>query len=188
MIIFLVLIIELLGDIGTSKFPNTPFFTQISRDLHANPVSRRASISAIHGNSSMAVYTFLNLYLIRVYLIMFTLKTAKYFSFHRSWKTIIHLHPQSTNWIGWVLLLNLFWRLLRLIQTSSHHLTCCTSLKPLSRLQLLKLIKHLSLLESLGPWLPATWSLPVDSLILSWPGNGWIWSHWVYVPMFSGVR
>ncbi|XP_017332869.1 adhesion G-protein coupled receptor D2 [Ictalurus punctatus] len=28
---------ELLGDIGTSKFPNTPFFTQISRDLHANP-------------------------------------------------------------------------------------------------------------------------------------------------------
>lgn len=69
MIMLLVLITELLDDFGISNFPKTPFFTQIIKDLlHANPVSARVSTSAFHVKSSMAVDTFLQLYLIRVYL------------------------------------------------------------------------------------------------------------------------
>lgn len=60
MIMFLV-IIEVLDDFGISKFPSTPLFRQISKDLHADLVSMSTSTSAVHGSSIMAVYTFFKL-------------------------------------------------------------------------------------------------------------------------------
>lgn len=54
----LVLPVEVVDDFGMSRFHKSPFFTQLSEDLHNNPVSVGASPFDLHINSILAVYTF----------------------------------------------------------------------------------------------------------------------------------